>query len=321
MNDPMLPLGLSLLSPLSTNVEATSDPERSRFNFLEGPKGLRAGWRLLIYFVLLVAIAFGASKIADSALHGREPNIRSPFVGAVEMGILSAVVLLAGGIMAKIEGRSIADYGLPWRRVFCLQFWLGWGIGLVSLAALLAVLRLIGVFSFGRMALHGGGIWKYGAVWAVMMVLAAVVEEFFYRGYMQFTLTTGIGFWPAALATSALMGLAHYFNPGWTVLGLFTVGGFGLIACLLLRRTGDLWMPIGLHAAWNWGEAYLFGIPCSGQSGDGNLFHGAFHGPAWLTGMPFGVEAGWPSVALFVIWWMLLANWFREVKYPKRAQK
>jgi len=172
MNDPMLPLSLSLLSPLPTNVEATSDPERSRFNFLEGPNDLRAG------------------------------------------------------IMAKIEGRSIADCGLPWRRIFCLQFWLGWGIGLVSLAALLAV----------------------------------------------------------PLATSALMGLAHYFNPGWTVLGLFTVGGSGLIACLLLRRTGDLWMPIGPHPAWNWGEAYFFGIPGSGQSGDGNLFPGAFHGRSLADG-------------------------------------
>jgi membrane protease YdiL (CAAX protease family) len=36
-------------------------------------------------------------------------------------------------------------------------------------------------------------------------------------------------------------------NPGWTVLGLTTVFGFGLVACFLLRRTGDLWMPIGLH--------------------------------------------------------------------------
>jgi len=113
------------------------------------------------------------------------------------------------------------------------------------------------------------------------------------------------------------MGAAHVFNPGWTMLGLLTVVGFGLIACFLLRRTGDLWMPLGLHAGWNWGEAYFYGIPCSGLMGHGQLFHGSFHGPAWLTGMPFGVEAGWPEIAVFLIWWFIFAKWLRQVKYPQ----
>jgi membrane protease YdiL (CAAX protease family) len=30
-----------------------------------------------------------------------------------------------------------------------------------------------------------------------------------------------------------------------------------MVACLMLRRTGDIWMPLGLHAAWNWGEVFF----------------------------------------------------------------
>lgn len=53
--------------------------------------------------------------------------------------------------------------------------------------------------------------------------------------------------------------------------------------------------------------------------GHGQLFHGSFHGPAWLTGMPFGVEAGWPEIAVLLIWWFLSAKWLRQVKYPRSA--
>jgi hypothetical protein len=109
------------------------------------------------------------------------------------------------------------------------------------------------------------------------------------------------------------------FNPGWTALGIATVFGFGLIACFLLRRTGNLWMPIGLHFAWNWGEIYLFGVPCSGLAGRGHLLQGSLHGSPLLTGMPFGIDAGWPNVVLFLVWWLAFAKWFPRAQYPRVA--
>jgi membrane protease YdiL (CAAX protease family) len=290
-------------------------------NIFTGPNGLRVGWRLLIYAALVFAFGYAASKIADAFLQGRQPDPSSPTVGIVTLSVALFVLLLATWIMSKIEGRPLGDYGLPWRRAFCGQFWQGWAISFVSLTLLLVILRLAHAYSLGVAQLHGVDILKYGLLWAVTMIVATMVEEFFYRGYLQFTLTSGIGFWPAAVMTSALMAGAHMFNPGWTVLGLFTVGGFGLVACLLLRRTGDLWMPLGLHAAWDWGETYFYGVPDSGQMGNGHLFQGSFHGPAWLTGMPFGVEAGWPNVALLLMWWLLFARWLRAVKYPNAGAR
>lgn len=287
------------------------------YHILKGPAGLRAGWRLLIYAALVFALGYLANKTADAMLHGRQPDQASPTVGIVTFSVALSVLLLAARIMSKIEGRSLADYGLPWGRAFCAQFWQGFAISFISLTLLLAVLWLARAYSFGALQLHGAAILQNALLWAVAIFLGVTVEEFFYRGYLQFTLTGGIGFWPAALITSALMAAAHTLNPGWTVLGLFTVGGFGLIACLVLRRTGDLWMPLGLHFAWDWGETYCYGVPDSGLMGNGHLLQGGFHGPAWLTGMPFGVEAGWPNVALFLIWWLLFAKWLRQVKYPK----
>ena len=288
-------------------------------SFWKGPSGPCAGWRLLVFIVLVVALGFAANKIADAFLHGRPLDTRDPFTGICYFSVVGIVLIVASVVMARIERRPLADYGFPLRRIFCGQFWLGWSIGVVSLAALLTVLRLAGAFSFGPILLHGAVIWKYGVVWAVMITIGCAVEEYVYRGYLQLTLTGGIGFWPAALITSALMAVAHILNPEWNLLGLFNVFLFGLVACLLLRRTGDLWMPLGIHAAWDWGEAFFFGVPSSGQTGEGALRQGAFHGPAWLTGWPFGPEAGWPNVALLLIWCLLFAYCFREVKYPRNT--
>jgi hypothetical protein len=112
----------------------------------------------------------------------------------VVFGIMLFTMLLVAAMMAKMEGRSFGDYGLPLRRVLCFQFWQGYGVGFLSLAALLAFMRLVGVFSFGPRLLHGAEAWKYGFGWTVSMMLACVLEEYFYRGYLQYTLTGGIGF-------------------------------------------------------------------------------------------------------------------------------
>jgi membrane protease YdiL (CAAX protease family) len=288
-------------------------------NIFKGPNGLRAGWRLLIYGALVFALGYLANKIADAALHGWQPDPENVTNLIAYCFVVVCILLLAAWIMGRIEGRSLADYGLPWRRAFCGQFWKAWAISFVSLTVLLAVLWLARSFSLESVQLHGAEILKNALLWAAAMTLGPIVEEFLYRGYLQFTLTNGIGFWPAALITSVLMGTAHILNPGWRVVGLVATAGYGLVACLLLRRTGDLWMPIGLHAGWNWSEMYFYGVPSGGFTNQGTLLRGSLHGPVWLTGMPYGPEASWLNVALLVIWWFVFARRFREVKYPKNG--
>jgi uncharacterized protein len=286
-------------------------------SILKGPNGLRVGWRLLIYGVLVLALGYLANKIANALLQRWEPDPQNVQNVIGYFFVIWCALFLAGWIMARIEGRSLGEYGFPWRRAFYGKFWIASAIGFVGFTVLLTILWAAGSYSFGPPQLHGWDIVRNALLWAVATILGVMVEEFFYRGYLQFTLSRTIGFWPAAACTSMLMGAAHMLNPGWTVLGLCTVTGFGFIACLLLQRTGDLWMPLGLHAAWDWTATYFYGVPDSGQMANGHLFQGGFHGPAWLTGMPFGVEAGWPNVLLLLLWWIWFSNWLRDVNYPQ----
>jgi membrane protease YdiL (CAAX protease family) len=266
-----------------------------------GPNGLRAGWRLLIFFAILVPLGIGAGRIIDLLLSKLQADMYTPLGGLAVMGTLVIALLLASNIMARIERRRISDFGLPWRRAFCRQFWQGAAISFSSLTALLFVLWLAGAFSFGSPALHGADIWKYGALWTLPLFLSALFEDFLYRGYLLFTLTSGIGFWPAAVVTSLLMGGAHYFNPGGHGLGPLAAFLYCLATCVVIRRTGDLWMALGIHAEWSWGEVFFYGVPSSGLPGQEHPLNASFHGPTWLTGGAFGPEASWPSLALLII--------------------
>jgi membrane protease YdiL (CAAX protease family) len=315
MNGPLLPSP----APFSASTFVRQGQPVS-YNILKGPNGLRAGWQLLIFYAIFAPLYYGADRIVDALtekLH--TAPMGSPLGGTVMMGIFLVALLLASGIVARIEGRTIADYGLPWRRAFCGQFWLGAAFSFASLTVLLLAIHLAGAFSFGSLALHGADIWKYGVFWTVPLFLSAVLEDFFYRGYLLFTLTTGIGFWPAAVVTSLWMGGMHYLNPGGHGLGPVAAFLYCMVTCVVIRRTGDLWMALGLHAAWSWGEVFFYGVVSSGFPGQGHLLNSNFHGPAWLTGGTFGPEASWPSMALLVVWGILFSAGLRGVKYPNLA--
>src|SRR5450756_2021428 len=72
--------------------------------------------------------------------------------------------------------------------------------------------------------------------------------------------------------------------------GALSVFAMGMFFCLILRRTGNLWFAVGLHASFDWGETFLFSAPDSGIVAPGHLLNSSFHGPVWLTGGTVGPE-------------------------------
>jgi uncharacterized protein len=295
--------------------EAMSALPMPHYGIWKGPNGLRAGWRLLLFVAILVLLGYGVDALTRR-MHG---DFSTPFGEVLSIDLLILPLLVATWIVGRIEGRSLADYGLPWRRAFGRQFWQGAGFSFASFTVLLLVTRLASAFWFGPITLHGFDVWKYGAAWAALVFLGALLEDFFYRGYLLFTLTTGIGFWPAAVMTSLLMGGMHYFNPSGHGLGPVNATLYCLVTVLVLRRTGDLWMPLGIHSAWAWAEVYFYGVPDSGYRANGHLLNAGFHGNALLTGGGFGPEASLFTLVMMVIWGVIFSVWLRGVRYPNPA--
>ncbi len=79
---------------------------------------------------------------------------------------------------------------------------------------------------------------KFAVFWAGFFLIVGFYEEFFTRGYTQFTLTDGVGFWPAAILLSLGFGALHLENPGESWVGILGAIVIGFFFCLTLRRTG-----------------------------------------------------------------------------------
>lgn len=206
--------------------------------------------------------------------------------------------LLAAWVMSRVEGCRLGEYGLPGRAAFGKLFWLGAFFGLVEISAVLGVIAALGGYRFGEVAIHGSDLWRWAILWAVVFLAVGFYEEFAFRGYIQFTLAQGVGFWPAAIVLSLIFGVMHATNPGESWVGLAGVVVSGLFWCLTLQRTGSLWFAVGMHASFDFAETFLYSVPDSGMIFPGHLSNATLRGPAWLTGGTAGPEA---SVLDFVV--------------------
>ena len=131
------------------------------------------------------------------------------------------------------------------------------------------------LLAFDSAHLHGFTAWKYGLAWLLMFIFTGIFEESLLRGYLQYTLTRGIGFWWGALLMSILFGAIHGHNQGESPVGLFSAGAVGLVFCISLWYTGSLWWAIGFHAAWDWAQTFFYGTPDSGMVARGHFLNGA----------------------------------------------
>jgi membrane protease YdiL (CAAX protease family) len=169
-------------------------------------------------------------------------------------------------------------------------FWQGCLIGLIEISVLIGLIAAFGGYSFGGLVLHGKELLRWGVLWAVFFVFVGLFEEFLFRGYTQYTLAESVGFWPAAIVLSCLFGAVHLGNPGEGWVGAAGVVAIGLIFAFALRRTGNLWLVVGWHASFDFGETFLYSVPNSGLVLEGHLSNATLHGPDWLTGGTVGPE-------------------------------
>ena len=263
-----------------------------------GERGIRAGWRLLLYIVIVMVASVVISVAVRAIFHPQRGAALNVWAQLVQEVVGFAVVFGAAAIMSQIEHRPLGAYGLPAREVFKGKFWLGFLFGLVEISLLIGLITIFGGYSFGQLALHGQDIFRWGLFHLVLFTFVGLFEEFLFRGYMQYTLAEGIGFWPAALILSFLFGGLHLTNPGEGWVGAASVIFIALFFCFSLKRTANLWYAVGLHASFDWGETFLYSVPNSGVVMQGHLSDAVLRaGPKWLTGGTVGPEG---SVFCFV---------------------
>lgn len=256
--------------------------------------------------VFAVALAAGLATSAASAhLSGTGRTLLPNLAGA-------AAALLAYWAWVRLtERRRVGELAA---RVAVPELAVGLAVGAAMVVAVIGTAALAGAYTVVRVRDWDSRL----LVPLTEMALVGVLEELLCRGLLFRITEKALGSW-AALAISALIfGAAHLPGVGASLLSFaiaVLAGTFFAAAYMLTRR---LWLCIGIHVAWNYTLGTVFSVAVSGRESSGWV-QGSLHGPRWLTGGAYGLEASVITlIVLLLVGGLLLHAAARtgSVRYP-----
>jgi len=251
----------------------------------------------LFWFLLAAAWFLFARVVAASAANGLASRDWRELVSRSICLFLLLIGYWGMGYALQHQRTPLKSMGLIRRatafREFSLGAALGWGGMVVS---------VLPIALFGGMTItFWTGPRQFGLLFIdlITLLVAALVEEVAFRGYPFQRLIDATGPTLATLIMSATFGLVHLSNPDSTLASTLVTVLAGWLFALAYLRTRALWLPWGVHFAWNTSMGLLFGLPVSGLRNFSPVISTNAHGPLWLTGDGYGPEGG--LITIFVL--------------------
>lgn len=258
------------------------------------PRGKSLVWRIIHFPPMTLVVAFGvmagASVIATglAAAVGARSNGQWAIIGG---SIVAAVFMLAYiGFGRLVEHRQLSDVSLKGALVELLA---GLAIGALLFSLVVAVIALLGGYQVV-------GTRPASVLYPIigLSIVSGVTEEIMLRGLFFRIIENWLGSWVALALSAALFGALHLGNPNATLVagGAIAIEA-GVMLAAIYMVTRRLWAAIGLHAAWNFTQGGVYGIPVSGFDVQGLLVP-RITGSELLTGGDFGAEASLPAMLI-----------------------
>lgn len=256
-----------------------------------GERALRVAIRLIVFLVLSLA----GLRLFGTALYWLTGNL----LVTSALGVFGAAALANALLLRIYEGARLAQLGFAWTEAGRRNLLLGLTCGMGA-AAVLVMGAVVSPAAEWETVDAGSAGWQAVLFVTVLLALGATGEEMLFHGYGFQILMATWGPWAAILPVSVLFALAHTGNLNIGPLGLANTFGWGVLLGYAFWRSGDLWLPIGLHAGWNW-TLPLAGVPLSGFTM--NLTGYAVRwkaGPLW-SGGEYGLEGSILTSAMLVV--------------------
>jgi membrane protease YdiL (CAAX protease family) len=277
---------------------------------------LRAGWRLIVFLVMLLVVAVIEGRVRAS-LAGRLPDLYDGLVRALVFALLIAAALyLASRVL---DHRGMSDYGFHFSRKWWTDLGFGLVLGALLLFGVLAVELAVGwVHLTGDFAASPGQPFVATILVGVVAVAAvAFGEEASYRGYPIKNLIEGVararwGMVIAVVIPAVFFGVAHATNENATWLSVFNIVIFGLLFGTGYVLTGELALPIGLHFGWDFVQGFVFGVVADGKEYGSILVLADDSSATLWTGQPYGAEGGLMGTAAFIAGFLATFAWTRS---------
>ncbi|MBD8542136.1 MAG: type II CAAX endopeptidase family protein [Massilia sp.] len=257
------------------------------------PSALPLRTRILRYPLILAIVGILATIAPMFVTLGLTEIVPKPLRLGWPM-LLSAAVAVAGyrWFVMRLERRPVTELALAGAG---RELWRGLGIGVLLVVATYSVLLASGAFIITGAVAPGVLLKPFPE-----QVMVAIFEEIVFRAIVFGMLQK---FWGTKIAlgvSTVIFVVAHMPNGGFNVLGaaMTAVASLALSGAYLL--SGRLWLPIGLHFAWNFLCDAVFAVSVSGHPARGWL-QVSTSGPAWLSGGDYGVEG---SIVTGITWSM-----------------
>lgn len=236
------------------------------------------------------------------------------YLVASAMSVFAAAATANALGMRIYEQASLVDVGLGWSPASARNVLVGLASGIGAAVAILLGPLLAGAAELVK-APDGQAQASAILMLLVILVFGGIGEELLFHGYGFQVLLGALGPFATILPVSVLFAIAHSGNLNVSALGLINTGLWGVVLGYAFWRSGDLWLPIGLHVGWNW-MLPLFGTNLSGftMNVTGYVMRWKV-GPLW-SGGDYGPEGGLMTSVVVVLLFIWLAT-----KAPVRRQR
>jgi len=264
------------------------------------------GWGAVLF--VLFTLVYGLLGLAtEPGQTGFSPPLNALLtVGVSALGLALYAVLVKGA-----EGRWPSE--LAWRQA-APELLAGLVVGAAMMSVVVAALLVSGLYEISGP--------RAASPWNMITVAisSGVFEELMFRAILLRLLMRAFGLWPALTLSAAFFGYVHLGNDHATPTAAIAIAvEAGLMLAAFYLLTGRLWTAIGVHAAWNFAQGWIWGARVSGIEVTESLYlSGPRPGaPEWLSGGAFGPEASVPAmvvgaaVAVVVLYWAWRRGNFR----------
>ena len=291
---------------------------------------IRAGWRMAIYLGVIILASLpviGALKAFSSLLPAQTggENIASAINITFMLGVDVTLVVAAWITLRWIDRRPFALLGMSFSADGVKELLAGLAFGFLFFTVIFLILRVAGLVDVTVGGMNSKTL-ETMLTYLIVFTAAGILEEVVNRGYLFQAFIEGTRVWMAILIFSFIFSFVHIFNEDFSWVGGICLFLHGILFGLVYFKTRSLWIPIGLHVAWNWTQGPLWGMKVSG-TGIGHTFMvSAPKGPELFSGGEFGAEGSLITVIVTVglLLYIWKAKWIKPThrmavlwrKYP-----
>jgi len=252
--------------------------------------------RVLLYLLaalILMGIGQAIAAVIVSAISGISPYDLGKTLGGADQSGIKLIIELSGLIFVLgitwifrryIDSKSFVSmgYSMKGRLKDCIYGILV-GLVLISLGFFsllftdyLEITQI--VFSFKIVA---GSFFFY--------LVAAMIEEVIFRGYVLNNLMEYGNKYLALFISSVLFALIHGMNPNLTIIAMVNLAIAGGVLGITYIYTKNIWYPVFLHVSWNYFQGPIYGFEVSGTQAV-SIISQKVSGNELITGGDFGFE-------------------------------